>query len=346
MKYHFSHRNAVDADFVVNVDWLALNCYRTSDDFEPSVFTIRDKSGGNKYFADSCSVYLNDECFARLCYNSRSSIIDIRIVQVRIENAFLYNERIVDLLQMFFADMRLKFHNISRLDVAGDFQRLIDYEEPRRLIEELTAGVVVTNNRSKFFVGGTCDKAIEYEYLKIGSRTSAACAYMYNKTKEMEEGKTKGYIIDTWKGAGFDLSRDVWRIEVSITDSQYTLRHDDEIVFSMSEIWQLFDKDILPLLYSVLVRKHFTFKRVCRLANKSRWPDVNLLVGSVVKCVRVYKEYANSLNGWQRLLRGRISKMIATHDYDDEKLGDALRAIEFDLSMRMVKNRAALSDAI
>lgn len=52
--------------------------------------------------------------------------------------------------------------------------------------------------------------------LTWGKTGRAIQVQMYNKTKELREVKMKKWIVDTWKAAGLDISRDVWRVEIRI----------------------------------------------------------------------------------------------------------------------------------
>ena len=52
--------------------------------------------------------------------------------------------------------------------------------------------------------------------LTWGRTGRAIQVQIYNKTKELREVKMKKWIVDTWKAAGLDLSRDVWRVECRI----------------------------------------------------------------------------------------------------------------------------------
>lgn len=55
-----------------------------------------------------------------------------------------------------------------------------------------------------------------YTSVTWGSRSAPVQVQLYNKTKELQEKTLKHYIVDAWKAAGLDVSRDVWRVEIRI----------------------------------------------------------------------------------------------------------------------------------
>lgn len=56
-----------------------------------------------------------------------------------------------------------------------------------------------------------CDDSITW-----GARGTAVQVQLYNKTKELQEVKLKHYIVDTWKAAGLEIGRDIYRVEIRI----------------------------------------------------------------------------------------------------------------------------------
>lgn len=55
-----------------------------------------------------------------------------------------------------------------------------------------------------------------YTSVTWGTRGNGVQVQLYNKTKELQEKKLKHYIVDAWKNAGLDVSRDVYRVEIRI----------------------------------------------------------------------------------------------------------------------------------
>lgn len=62
-----------------------------------------------------------------------------------------------------------------------------------------------------------------FEYLRFGSRKSAVCAYLYNKSQELRVKKSKPYISACWANVGLDTT-EVYRVELSINSSGQWLR--------------------------------------------------------------------------------------------------------------------------
>lgn len=95
--------------------------------------------------------------------------------------------------------------------------------------------------------------------LTWGKTGRAIQVQMYNKTKELQEVKMKRYIVEAWKEAGLDISRDVWRVEMRIQ-----LQGKQLVNLTTGESFTLSTIDILTAeqiqeLYKSYAEKYFKF---------------------------------------------------------------------------------------
>lgn len=67
-----------------------------------------------------------------------------------------------------------------------------------------------------------------FEYIRWGSRNSGVCTYLYNKSQELRDKKSKPWIADRWKQAGLDeKDGDIFRVEFSIAAKGMKLKKAD-----------------------------------------------------------------------------------------------------------------------
>lgn len=68
----------------------------------------------------------------------------------------------------------------------------------------------------------------DFEYIRFGSRNSGVCTYLYNKSQELRDKKSKPWIRQRWEDAGLDEKHgDIYRLEFSISAKGMCLRKAD-----------------------------------------------------------------------------------------------------------------------
>lgn len=69
----------------------------------------------------------------------------------------------------------------------------------------------------------------DFEYIRFGSRNSGVCTYLYNKSKELRDKKSKPWIRSRWEEAGLNEQEgDIFRLEFSISAKGMCLRRADQ----------------------------------------------------------------------------------------------------------------------
>jgi hypothetical protein len=149
------------------------------------------------------------------------------MILLKVLNEILYIEDYVKILSMFERHFKLKFNNITRFDICVDFCTFKNGLLPESLIKKYLSEKVVKSGKTKFYCIGSNHDTLKFDYLRFGSKTSVINTYLYNKSLEMSEVKTKPYIMDKWADLKGYNNTDVWRLEFSIKTPKMMLMDDN-----------------------------------------------------------------------------------------------------------------------
>lgn len=280
--------------YCISIDWLAFFC-SSSKPFEQveggnTLFSAlhwnyEKQNHGTRQFKNLYFVYFQRAKVAEVQSEPCSSILKPNSVIVKFENRLLYQPDLWDIVQRFIDDHSLTILNVSRIDICADFNRFYSYECVPFIADFLASrirhkgkgiGTAHFNHYSK--VENKVSKSrIDYTGLSFGGHDSDARVYLYNKTFELLTQKDKPYIRDFWIKAGLDLSRNVWRLEVSLKSKACKFedkKTKNTIVVSKSAVE---DSAELVKIYHTFVRKLFAFVRNREgITNISREPLLNI----------------------------------------------------------------------
>lgn len=190
---------------------------------------------------------------------------DMKGCAVKIANPVLYTGTWYYLLNDLCAAMKWEIHNITRLDIAGDFNYFWHGLDPRTFIRRYMnrgkAGYVRLSS-NKFSCNGDRDLyRANIDTIRWGSRKSGVSVYLYNKSKELAEKKDKPWIRKTWEKAGLHQDR-VWRLEFSISNQGTNMK-----VLTTGLLHTLFTDDLyrengIKDYFNAFVNTHFHFKHI------------------------------------------------------------------------------------
>ena len=255
----------------VQIDWFQMY-FRGF--FEKSRYFSATPSGiRSKIFATVDNLTFKDKFFGNLCSKPLSPIIPEDSFILKVDNRILYDpdfENIYDNFKMFCG---LKFQNITRLDVATDFNSFYHFRDPENFIKSFICGDAVYPGKSLFKIIGRTGRIPVFDYLRFGSNLSENSAYLYRKSLEMKQVKFKSWIYESWKRQGIDTKKDVWRLEFSLKGGHHYLydqRSKEKIIINDN---LCFDDNLLITLFESLISKYFTFrinekdKRIDKLIN-------------------------------------------------------------------------------
>ena len=193
---------------------------------------------------------------------------------IKIINKYLYQNNLLHFVQSLFHDLQLTLINVTRFDIAADFERF-DTIECQEFIEMFTNRLFIKKTAAKMKMMGdswSVDKGKMtggISSLKFGLETSDVNYYLYNKSLELKQVKDKPWIRDHWKANGWNEKTDVWRLEFSLhsnTDGvMYVDEHGEIRCFQFKDLSLLLDN--LDKVYSHYFNKHFQFVRAEKAGN-------------------------------------------------------------------------------
>ena len=274
--------------YSLSIDWLSFWCQaQIFTSWSPFQFEV--KPYGTAVFATVADLVLDNEVCFTLAFNPRSKIFNENTMQVKVNNRRLYTGQW--LRDWALLQKVVRFHDIkiSRLDIAADFNSFKNGLTPKRLINNFLTCDFIKTGRGKFYVIGEQKKYIDAQYLRFGKGDSDVSAYLYNKTKELNQVKDKPYIRAAWTSAGLDTSRDIWRLEFSLKSQALKLyqKNTGEGMDLTTDL--ITNRKFLLDLYLSMQSKYFSFQLKENQKNKSRWKRVELFgdsfeVYDIIRC--------------------------------------------------------------
>jgi hypothetical protein len=199
---------------------------------------------------------------------------------LKLQNRFLYYPHGIELFDDLIGLLKIKVNGLSRLDICLDFNRFYNNIQPDIFIKDYLSGIYRHVGRTRgnaYFRQKTFDNTI-YTGLSFGSHESDARTYLYNKTYELKTVKDKPYIRDKWKAAGLDITRDVWRLEISLKSSAMKFNDKEtsqpiHITYPSIKNWGNVSK-----IFYTFANSLFAFVRYRdKISNISREPRLQLL---------------------------------------------------------------------
>lgn len=230
----------------IHIDWLEVYCLEPADRypldaeyFRRQGYLVREREYGTRVYKEMFEI-MND---------SNNPIMEVRrnpasgeasfsglvpeSCHLRLPNWILYQSNPVTFLMDFLLKHDYIFKRIYRIDIALDFVRFDSGDLPGRFVRRYLEGTYRKINQCSLSAHGEDTwNNCNWNSLSWGSRTSMVSTKLYNKTKELMEGKTdKPYIRDCWLMNGMidnpvnctkrmsdgTVERvDVWRLEYSM----------------------------------------------------------------------------------------------------------------------------------
>lgn len=233
---------------VISIDWLSFsyNLTLTKEEYlgnEIKMFVPEDCSAeildGTKVFNKRMIVRdLSGRKVLTVLYDPKSSLIPKRICLCEVANVCLYDyswRGVCLLIQKMHAG---NFNSLSRLDIACDFDEIGDdvakmFDEGLIYVQKKKEGCMFYDTMEKD--GYVIRKPRQ---ISFGSKTSKIKWKLYNKSKEIKVSH-KEYIEKHWRDNQLNLSKDIWRLEVSLNrvSSLQCLNKDGVDLLDFHEFW-------------------------------------------------------------------------------------------------------------
>ena len=268
---------------VISIDWLSFsyNLSLTKEEYLGDEIKMYVPEGYSAEFFDGTKVFnrrmivrdLSGRKVLTLLYDPKSSLIPKRICLCEVANVCLYDgswRAVCLLVQKMHAG---NFNSLSRLDIACDFDEIGDD------VANMFDGCHIYVQRKKegciFYDHAGRDGYVvrKPRQISFGSKTSKIKWKLYNKSKEIKVSH-KEYIEHMWHEEGMDLSKDIWRLEVSLTrvSSLQCLNKDNADLLDFREFWE---RESYIWLFPALYTNNFVVKRNLGRADNKYKPNPN-----------------------------------------------------------------------
>lgn len=275
-----------------NIDWLEVFCYEPSGEprdelyFLNAGYQVKSRGYGTPQYKSMFTVYQQGNVpLLEIRRSPRSlkregGIFENGACSIRLVNRSCYLPAPVSFLRQFLLAHEFTFRSITRIDICLDFNTLDGGKDVTTFIESYMKGKISKLNQCNLAAHGADRWAgRSWNSLKWGSPTSNVTTKIYNKSMEMRQVGPKFYIMDCWQDAGLDMSKDVWRVEFSITSQAQTIVNIKSGEIVKKSLSDYDTPERLLFQWAVLAGHYFHFKKVVKgprggLVRKDRCPDV------------------------------------------------------------------------
>lgn len=240
---------------LVNIDYLIVNLQGTPFGVfsENSNFRISYFDYGTKNMQFRGEIFYKNLKYATLQHTPRSSVLDVNLAQLQIENHIFYTFSLLEqknILDNFCNETNYKFKNINRLDICVD--KCDSSGTYKDLYDGLMSGKLLMSGRQKNFesYSETVKGVTILNGFRVGKRTNEKFLRVYNKTLSLLNSDKK-YIDDYFKNNGLH-SETVWRLEYQLNSRFFRdLKKISPADGTVTECvtWNIFDAS---MLYEIL----------------------------------------------------------------------------------------------
>jgi hypothetical protein len=271
----FPHRDVVSTQ----IDWLQLQFIGELNVGEILLpgYELKDTYGQTKQFAHIYELFNKQWRKCTIVNTPKSPILNPLMNLVKMDNRELYFKEPVIRLMNMINWYHLQFKCISRIDLCIDFNEFHNGLLPETLIRRFMSNTYLKKGISSWVIFGKQKKELQnLHYLRFSSKESEISTYLYNKSRELKEVKNKPYIVNSWKAAGLDLERDVWRLEFSIHGSNYIMKNKSTGEYDILDVLRLDDKIYLNHVLDCLINQYFSFYVNTNIKKKDKMPKLFL----------------------------------------------------------------------
>jgi len=260
---------------IISIDWLQVYCSGANFQ-QSSCYEWKLQNFQTKQFRKLFEVYYRGEEFCTVVSIPTSPIIPPDAVIVKFKNRQLYGTDIIEIAKLFLEQNGLIYKSITRLDLAIDFNKFQNGLLPSTFIDKFMKCEFLKIGRGKFTLIGEQKFKHVYQYLRFGQKTADVNVYLYNKTTELNQVQDKPYIRKLWALMGLDLTKDIWRLEISIKGSGTHYVDTTTSEATKIDLSSLDDSEYLSNVYKSYIHQYFRFCQNDGQCNKNRMKEVCL----------------------------------------------------------------------
>ena len=314
-------------NYIISIDWFQVSCMREAaaplfqgmqfsgilynDEGKQHIYHIEQGHEYNAMFDLCFEVRKNNFPVATIYAAPRPSTLPEGLCMIKMRNYLLYTPRWLWYLYDIMRGLSWTFHNITRVDLAIDFNFFLADLSPREFIRRYLASGPSTDEEPHYWrIGSNKFNTIgnrrvvdderhvitDCDYLRWGSRSSGVCTYLYNKTAELNDKGGKQYIRDIWAQGGLQDTEEtpVYRIEFSISPQAMNVKRpltEDERI-QQAEAQNIVDKTLrswqiralamddfssqakVQNVFWTYYQHYFRFRKIGPQKMPHNWPEV------------------------------------------------------------------------
>lgn len=254
---------------VISIDWLSFsyNLSLSKEEYLNDDIKMFIPEGCSAEFFDGSNIFnrrliirdLSGRKILTLLYDPKSPLIPKRICLCEVANVCLYDGswRSVCLLVQKMHDG--SFNSLSRLDIACDFDEIGD--DIAKMFDNSLIYVQKKKEGCMFY--DTIEKngyvVRRPRQISFGAKTSKIKWKLYNKSKEIKVSH-KEYIEHMWHEEGLDMSKDIWRLEVSLTRVS-SLQCLNEQNVDLLDFREFFERESFYWLFPAFYTNNFVVRK-------------------------------------------------------------------------------------
>lgn len=322
---------------VYSIDWLQIYCHvnkKPEVEMVEYVSPMNDKWGnhriyklneGKEYikgYAIQRSITWKGYTVAHIAWEPLNVNNDKECGAIKIANPVLYTSDWHFILADILKTLDWTAKNITRVDIACDFNYFINGLHPETFIRKYmtkTQDTYIRKGSNKWSAYG--QKEVHrntFDYIRWGSRQSGVAVYLYNKSKELRQQKYKPWIADLWKQHSLNVEN-TWRVEFSINSSGRGLRHLQEELIHSLWVDDLYKEQAIESIFKVYAKQYFIFHQVKKNGAKKKkdMPIIYLLPTDtelMIRPTKIYQAERTNKAEWQTITRLRCLK----HEIEEE----------------------------
>ena len=310
----------------LNIDWLSFfgSCEEV---VHGALYERCPRPFGTKIFADVIDYKKDGEVWFTVTKNPRSAMLSDSLAIVKVANFVLYRSDKFDVIKNGLKDIGFKIKGFSRLDLCLDFNYFANGYDGHTLISQFIKSNLLRNGRGKFSVQGVQKFECNFEYLKFGGGNSEVKAYLYNKTKEMQDVKDKPYIREQWEIAGLKQDVHVYRLEFSVNSDAVKNIQNTETGTAILSVSAIENSANLSDIYYCLYDRFFDFRKNNRTKNKSRMERVDLIKREEIKVFYNAKKYSKESGRMEKILMHNMYVYVSKYGDGEESTYDHSNAL-------------------
>lgn len=322
VQYYGSALDSSKVCFVV--DWFEITTIQSSSfDLEPKQeFEFKAAERGNRFFQSQADIYYRGLKVAHIQYMPHeNSVLAQGTSIIKFENELLYSfDSLKIILERFFKLYPFRFSNVTRLDLAVDFDTknksiLTDFYKAylneevkpkgnRLVLEPYHKDADNFARVSGISYGGTIRKA---DKKGVKTRGSSRHLRIYDKSLQLET-VNKPYVLDYWKKNGLNPER-VYRVELELRHKFLSKREqinpDTGECLSKFTLNDYLNIDKLKSLYLYAYDQMFTIitdTKKCRTDREKvvSWLPVHKIKSTITEFIELVCEKARALRNSTR----------------------------------------------